>query len=109
MFLRSSWMIVWPRPLLAVLAHVAAAAVVAVGDRQVDRQDLHFERVAGLRAVHEHRPGQDVTARDRDPSLDRRWRRSDGLDIGRRHTRLLESARSVGQHRVDVDDVADRL
>ena len=43
-------MIVWAAARLAVLADEAAAAVVAVGDRQIDRQHLHFERVARLGA-----------------------------------------------------------
>ena len=43
--------------------HEPAAAVVAVVDREVDREDLHLERVARLRAFDVHRAGQDVPAR----------------------------------------------
>ena len=54
-------------PALAVLAHEAAAAVVAVVDRQIDRQHLHLERVARLRAFDKDRTGEDVPARPASP------------------------------------------
>ncbi len=47
---------------LTVLADESAAAVVAVGDRQIDGQHLHFQRVARFSAGHVDRAGQDVTA-----------------------------------------------
>ena len=107
MRLRSSGMIVMAAALLAVLADEPAAAVVAVGDRQIDRQHLHLERVAGLGAFDEHRPGEDVPAR-----AAIRHRRDDGaqrglhvlgLDAG-----LLEAIGRGGEQRVHVEDVARR-
>ncbi len=91
--------------LLAVLPHVAAAAVVAVGDRQIDRQHLHLERVTGLGAVDVDRTGQDVAAGAAildliDDGAER------GLDLACRHAGFFEPIRRVGQQRVDVDDVA---
>jgi hypothetical protein len=46
-----------------VVAQKSAAAVVAVGDRQIDREDPHFERIAGLGPFDVDRPGQNVPAR----------------------------------------------
>ena len=97
------------RAALAVLRHEAAAAVVAVVDRQIDRQDLHLERVARLGAFDVHRAGEDVTAGPAaiaghlgDDRLQRR------LDLVVGHAGAREAGRVVGQQRVDVDDVARR-
>ena len=84
-----------------------AAPVVAVRDRQIDRQDAHFERVARFRAFDVDRSGQDVPA---GPLV------GDGVDhlpqrrlhVLRLDARALEPARRVRQQRVHVDDVARR-
>ena len=60
--LLSSWRILVPARLSQFAAHVARAAVVAVVDRQIDRQHLDLEHVPGHRAFHVHRAGEDVTA-----------------------------------------------
>src|SRR4029077_12815031 len=48
-------------PWLAVLRQHSAAAVVAVVDREIDREDPHLEHIAGLCALDEHGTGEDVT------------------------------------------------
>src|SRR5687767_12084368 len=50
-------------PRRAIFADEPAAAVVAVGNRQIDRQHLDLERVARLRAFNIHRPCENVPAR----------------------------------------------
>ena len=49
-----------PAVALAEFAHEAGAAVVAVGNREVDRADLHFEHVAGIGPFDVNRPREDV-------------------------------------------------
>src|SRR5436190_22172823 len=51
-----------PRGAIAVLAQKAAASVVAVVERKIDRENLHLERVARLRTFDVHRAGEDVAA-----------------------------------------------
>ena len=96
------------RRLVAVLGHEAAAAVVAVVDREIDRQDLHLERVTRLRALDVDRSGQDVTAGPRRSPVT--WVAMPSATPGSSLAapRALEADRGVGQQCVDVDDVARR-
>src|SRR5204862_3844303 len=50
------------RSAIAVGRDEAAAAVVPVIDREIDRQDLHFEHVAWLGPFDVYRPGKNVSA-----------------------------------------------
>jgi hypothetical protein len=92
---------------VAVLRQEAAAAVVAVVDGKVDRQNLHLEHVAGLRPLDVHRAGQDVPPRSAalagDLGHDRLER---ALDLVVGHARPLQPGRGIGQQGVDVDNVA---
>src|SRR5262249_41923664 len=47
----------------AVFGQVTSAPVVPVWDRDIDREDFYFERVAWFRPFDEDRARQDVTAR----------------------------------------------
>ena len=89
----------------AVLADESAATVVAVRDRQVDRQQLDLQCIARLGAGDEHRAGQDVSARAAvGHFLDDGAQ--GGLDVGGGHAGLLEAIRHRCQQRVDIDNVA---
>ena len=104
---RSSVMIFDRTRPIAVLRDEAAAAVVAVVDRQVDRQHLHLEHVARLRAFDIDRTGQNVPARSAPIAGhfgDDRPERA--LNALRRTPARLQAVRRVGEQRVDVDDVA---
>jgi len=90
-----------------VVGNVAAAAVVAVRNREIDREDLHLQRVTRFCALDEHRAGEDVAAGAPplrgDAGLDRFERR---LDLIVRHPGALQACGAIGQECVDVDDVA---
>src|SRR5262249_27154716 len=81
---------------IAVRRNEATAAVVAVVDRKIDRQDLHLEHVAWFGALHVHRPCQDMGAW----SATVAQHLSDNspqrlLNLFRRHTRPLQACRAV--------------
>ena len=51
-----------PGRAIAILGKESAAAVVSVIDREVDGEDLYFERIARLRPFDINRPGQGMRA-----------------------------------------------
>ena len=86
-------------------AGAVAEAVVGVGDRQIDLEDVDLQRVAGLRALDRDRPGQDVAAGSAvvDVVVDLAQA---GLDVGGRDAGLLQAGRAVGQQGVEDHRVA---
>jgi hypothetical protein len=99
------------RALAAVAGQVAAAPVVAVVDRQVDREDFHLEDVARFGTFDVHGTRQDVAAGSAaritrgDPLGHGHERR---LDLLVRDARRAQPARRVREQGIDVDDVARR-
>src|SRR5204862_3569025 len=92
---------------IAVLRDEPVAPVVGVVDGEVDRQHLHLEDVARLRALDEDRAGQNVAARAAPIAGDFAHDRLERLlDFVLRHTRALQTGWRVGEQRVDVDDIA---
>ena len=79
--------------------------VVGVRNRQLDGQDFHFQHVAGLRVFDVNRPGENVSAGafvfhllgDVAQRL---------LDLLRRHTRLFQPLRAVGDQGLNFHRVA---
>src|SRR5262249_53671356 len=64
---------------IAILGQETTAAVVAVVDREIDREHLHLEGVAGLGAFNKDRTGENMTARPAPIAGDLR---DDGLERG---------------------------
>ena len=91
----------------AVLRQIPAAAVVAVVDRQFDREDFDFQHVAGFCTLDIDRTGEDMPAwaaalaRHLVHDGFERW-----LNFVIRHARLGQSRRRIGQQGINVDDVA---
>src|SRR5262249_17906234 len=91
----------------AVLGYDSAAAVIAVVERKIDRENLDLENVARLRPCDVRRPGEDMTSRTFSLAgdlVDNRLERF--LDSVRRDAGPPQALGRIGQHRIDIDDVA---
>ena len=88
-------------------AGAVAEAVVGIGDGEIDLDDAHLERVAGLGSLDRDWAGQDMAAGTavglRNAVVDRAQAL---LNVGGRNAGFFEPRWAVGQQRVNYDRVA---
>jgi hypothetical protein len=93
------------RIIVGQIAAPRAESIVGVRNRQLDRQDFHFQHVAGFRAFNVNRPSKDVPAGAFVLHLvgDVAQRL---LHLIRRHARLFQPLRAVRDQRLNLHRIA---